>query len=711
MVDPTTNPFTAVILALILGDANHLSIQWEKAPSAGKTPVAYFRNLPELSYQEVCMKLLLETKNDAAGFIEEWTKLASQPADFAKMQSQWSSLDQHLRLRTFIDGGHQFGPLDALVWGLLRGNQVFCKNFKDGKLVKDLPELCRWYAHVSEEPLVLEAGRLMAEQAAKLRERKKDQGSFEIDLPGARMGAVVTRFPPEPSGYLHIGHAKAAMLNEYFARHYQGKLILRFDDTNPSKEKDEFESSILEDLGVLGIRPDLQTHTSDYFDRLADIARQLIAEGKAYADNTPKEKMSQERFEGIPSACRDLPPAQSLAIFEAMQQGQQTDWCIRAKIDMSAPNKALRDPVIYRCNLTPHHRTGERYKAYPTYDFACPIVDSIEGVTHALRTDEYHDRNDQYRWIAQAAGLVPSHVWDYSRLNFVYTLLSKRKLNWFVQQGVVSGWDDPRFPTVRGILRRGLTVAALREYILMQGASKNALLLEWDKIWAVNKRIIDPVAPRHVALVKDGLVQVRLVQEGDKAVEPALTGSPITRDLPRHKKNPDLGMKRTNFGPIIFIEGADAGDLAVNEEITLMDWGNAIIREIRREADGQIVGMTAALHLDGSVKTTERKLTWLASDPLPLVTAILHDYDYLICKRRLEESDELADHLTPQTEYVQAALGDPGLAGLRKGEVVQLERKGFYICDQSYDPSSSKTVVHLIAIPDGKAKTTASKHQ
>jgi glutamyl-tRNA synthetase len=172
---------------------------------------------------------------------------------------------------------------------------------------------------------------------------------------------------------------------------------------------------------------------------------------------------------------------------------------------MQDKNKALRDPVIYRCNLIPHPHTGTRFKMYPTYDFVCPIVDSLEGVTHALRTNEYRDRNPQYEWFLKALNLRWVHIWDYSRLNFVYTLLSKRKLTWFVDNGHVTGWDDPRFATVRGIRRRGMTIEALRTYILSQGASQRELSLEWDKLWNVNKKVIDPTAPRHTALNKDKL--------------------------------------------------------------------------------------------------------------------------------------------------------------------------------------------------------------
>lgn len=255
--------------------------------------------------------------------------------------------------------------------------------------------------------------------------------------------------------------------------------------------------------------------------------------------------MRQQRMDGIASARRDLPVDESLARFADMATASPEGkrWCIRAKMSVDDPNKALRDPVIYRVNDLAHHRTGTRWKVYPTYDFACPVVDSLEGVTHALRTNEYRDRNPQYQWMLDALGLRRVDVWDFGRLAFVYTLLSKRKLKWFVEEGHVSGWDDPRFPTVRGassslslscfllgtsppprtvqnspachpparththigIRRRGMTVEAITQFMLQQGPSQAFLNLEWDSIWNTNKRVIDPVAPRHVALEQEGL--------------------------------------------------------------------------------------------------------------------------------------------------------------------------------------------------------------
>lgn len=235
---------------------------------------------------------------------------------------------------------------------------------------------------------------------------------------------------------------------------------------------------------------------------------------------------------------------------------------MRAKISPNDPNGTMRDPVIYRCNLTPHHYTGDKWKVYPTYDFACPVVDSLEGVTHALRTNEYRDRNVQYQWMLEALGLRKVNIWDFSRINFVYTLLSKRKLTWFVNEGIVSGWDDPRFPTVRGIRRRGMTIEALKQYILMQGASQNVLMLEWDKLWALNKKVIDPVAPRHTAVIKEHMVHCNV--QGAPA-------TPEVKEVLKHKKNPDVGTKKTTYSNKIVVDQEDAKTFEIGEEVKIWD--------------------------------------------------------------------------------------------------------------------------------------------
>jgi glutamyl-tRNA synthetase len=296
---------------------------------------------------------------------------------------------------------------------------------------------------------------------------------------------MVTRFPPEPSGYLHIGHAKAVLLNDYFAHQNPGgTLICRFDDTNPSKESMEFQDAILDDLKLIGIIPEKSTYSSDYFQEMYEYALKLIQSVKAFADDSELGKGDEDRKNRLPSKRRDLSIQETLDRFAEMKTGSEEGrrWCLRARIAYDSPNGTLRDLVIYHCNLVPHHRTGTQWKIYPTYDFCAPILDSIENITVALRTNEYRDRNAQYEWMQDALGLRKVTIWDFSRLNFIRTVLSKRKLTRIVDEGRVWGWDDPRMLTIRGILRRGMAVAPLREFILKQGPSRNILNLEWGRI-------------------------------------------------------------------------------------------------------------------------------------------------------------------------------------------------------------------------------------
>lgn len=389
-------------------------------------------------------------------------------------------LDVHLTMRTYLVGQH-LSVSDLPVWAALRSNPVALSLIRkvDGNVL-------RWYNFVDASnpwlsELVSELTAPAARERAQARAAASAAGAsydMDMDLPDLEGdGPVVTRFAPEPSGYLHIGHAKAALLNDYFAhRRPGGRLICRFDDTNPAKESMEFQDAILADLAMIGIVPDTTSYASDYFQCLHDLAVQLIEDGKAFADDAELGKGNAERKNLQPSARRAMGVAETLAHFAEMRAGtaEGARWCLRARIAYDSPHGTLRDPVIYRCNATPHHRTGTRWKMYPTCDFCVPILDALEGVTLALRTNEYRDRNVQYAWFQQALGLRAVPIYDFSRMSFARTLLSKRTLAKIVEEGRVWGWDDPRMPTIRGVLRRGVAVAALREFVLQEGPS-----LEW----------------------------------------------------------------------------------------------------------------------------------------------------------------------------------------------------------------------------------------
>ncbi|KAJ5831963.1 hypothetical protein N7474_000274 [Penicillium riverlandense] len=622
---------------------------------------------------------------------DEWISQldAFATLDFKALDPLLQRLNAYLMLRSFIVG-YSLSTPDIAIWGALRGNRVALAALKKGSLVnltrwyKFLEDLCPWASSAAET--------LNAVAKEKKSAKSKEGGNYDIALRNTEQG-VVTRFPPEPSGYLHIGHAKAALLNDYFAHDkYNGTLLLRFDDTNPSNEKEEFQDAIVEDLKLMGIKPNKMTYTSDYFDELFDYCVKIISEGNAYADDTDKETMSAQRFDGIPSKRRDLSPEESLAHLQEMKEGtpEGLRWCIRAKISPDDKNKALRDPVIYRCNPAPHHRTGTKWKIYPTYDFACPVVDSIEGVTHALRTIEYRDRNPQYQWMLDTLKLRSVQVWDFARMNFIRTLLSKRKLTKLVQTGTVWGWDDPRFPTIRGIRRRGMTIPALREFILKQGPSKAVTNFSWDLIWNTNKKYIDPVSPRHTAIITKGMVKA------------TITGAPAayTEEKPKHAKNAAVGMKTVAFSGSIVLEQEDAKLFKQDEEITLMSWGNAIVRKITTDGD-VVTHLEFELHLEGDFKKTEKKVTWLSTEGQELVPVELVDFDHLLTKDSLDENDKLEDFLNPHTEFREDAVADGNVAKLKEGDIIQFERKGFYRLDRAYAPGSPAVFFN---IPTGKLK-------
>lgn len=522
----------------------------------------------------------------------------------------------------------------------------------------------------------------------------KSKGSFDVSLKDAVQGGVVTRFPPEPSGYLHIGHCKAALLNAYFAAKYAGRLVVRFDDTNPSNENAGFEAAIVEDLARVGIVPHTVEYTSDYFPQLLTVARSFIEAGKAYVDPTEVEEMRRQRMAKENSPYRDAPVADSLRLWEEMLAGtpEGIKCCLRAKIDMRHKIGSMRDPIMVRGNAAPHHRTGDKYKVYPTYDFSCPVVDSLSGVTHALRSSEYSDRVKQYQWFCNAAAVRVPSVWDFARLNFVYVLMSKRKLQALVDTGVADGWDDPRFPTVRGLMRRGLTVPALRAFILSQGASRSATLMEWDKIWTVNKRVLDPVSPRHVAIGADPTAPAMLMTVSGAVEE--------IRSVPRHKKNLSLGDKPVLYGPQVWVEAADAAAMKVGERVTLMDWGNVHIDTVPGPDGGDL---TATFLPDDQDFKGTVKVTWLAAVE-DLVPLRLVSYGHLLTKPKLDEGDAVDDFLNRDSRHESPALGDINLRGVQKGEVVQLERRGFFICDRVHLRDDAAAPMTLIEIPDGKAK-------
>lgn len=390
----------------------------------------------------------------------------------------------------------------------------------------------------------------------------------------------------------------------------------------------------MRDLKTLDIHPDEVTHTSDWFPKIQEYMEKLINLGLAYSDNGTAEEMKDQRDNGIESPHRNKDPKETMECFHKMLKGEAHGWCIRGKMNMQDKFKCLRDPVFYRTKEGTHHRQGNKYKAYPTYDFACPIVDSIEGVTHALRSIEYHDRNEGYYWLQKVLELRPVVIYDFSRLNLVSTILSKRHLKWFVTEKIAEGWFDPRFPTVQGIMRRGMTPPALCKFMLEQGPSKNTNFMEWDKLWAYNKDFVDHKAARYTAIVNETTSKLFV----DNAPE-GITAK--THPLHPKAEHAALGSKSVLYGKEILIETGDAQDIEVGEKITLMKWGNVTISS-KDTVDGQIV-LHGTINLEDQDFKKTKKLTWVAVDSNTNLEVTLVELDHLITKKKVGDEETVAD--------------------------------------------------------------------
>jgi len=636
--------------------------------------------------------------------VDHWLTFALGPLSCpAELSSAVTYLDSVLTPITFLVG--EFATVaDYEVFGALASSSTWLWMLKEGKAPRSIK---RWYSMMSATPEVKAVlGSIPAEsvvKAAAPKEQAKESkeesaGGKFVELPGAVEGEVVVRFPPEASGYLHVGHAKAALLNNYYKESFKGKLVMRFDDTNPAKEKEEYEDVILEDLKLLQVKYDHFSRTSDHFETILCYCEKLLKEGKAYVDDTDAETMKIERDAKTKSKNWDNSVEKNMKMWEEMKKGSEagTKCAVRAKIDMQSLNGCLRDPTIYRCKPEAHPATGTKYKVYPTYDFACPIVDSVEGVTHALRTTEYMDRDDQFNWFIDALGLRKPHIWAYARLNLTNTVMSKRKLTWLVDEGIVDGWEDPRLPTVRGVVRRGLTVEALKQFIIAQGSSRSVVFMEWDKIWAFNKKVLDPVVARHTTVDKTYNVPV--------VVKGAVASSHMAA---KHPKNPDVGEKKVWTGPDLIIDGVDAEQLKIGENATFINWGNLMIKAVNKGSDGKVKSVEAEPNTDNKDFKKTLKLTWLCNDKenSPATPTVLIYYDHIISKAILEKDDDFKNFVNTKTKHEVEMLGDPELKDLKKGDCVQIQRRGYFICDVPYAPYSQSVgrarPCVLLAIPDG----------
>ncbi len=577
-----------------------------------------------------------------------------------------SQVDQWLDMYAFMTAEELVGPTEASLSAqaflcgpfLTLADVALLMKFQNGNKDFDYPpQMKRWHETLSRDIKVkmaikastglIECSLVTPTVSSSLGNGVSTEAPANMPpLEDAEDGKVVVRFPPEPSGYLHIGHVKACLTNSHYAERYHGKLIVRFDDTNPSKEKEEFDESIMADLAALKVKVDVTSRTSDYFDRLADFAKQAIKEGWAFMDDTPQDQMQAERMERVESSRRGSSVEENMKHYNLMlsDDPKGAKWCLRAKIDMSSDNGTMRDPVIYRQNLFPHLLTKRKYNAYPTYDFACPIVDSIEGVTHAMRTTEYNDRDEQYHWIIKKLKLRPVRIHSFARMGFTRTVLSKRKLTWFVEQGLVDGWFDPRFPTVQGVLRRGVSVQALKDFIFSQGASRRITTMEWDKFWSLNKKQYEISSHRYMGVFQQGSVELKL-DNGP----PSGTISAITVQL--HPKNAEMGLRPVRISDRIWVEGADVAKLVAGDDIRLKYWGNVKLSKVHHDSNGNVVELEGSISENNTPPKGVKIITWLAKTD-DAILANLVEFDYLITKDKLEENDNIEDVVNPLTRVI-----------------------------------------------------------
>ncbi|MCA8983105.1 MAG: glutamine--tRNA ligase/YqeY domain fusion protein [Planctomycetaceae bacterium] len=511
---------------------------------------------------------------------------------------------------------------------------------------------------------------------------------------GLHGGRVHTRFPPEPNGYLHIGHAKSICLNFGIAREFGGKCNLRFDDTNPSKEETEYVDSIKQDVRWLGFEWDGEYYASDYFDQLYEWAEQLIQAGKAYVDSSSLEEIRAGRGNlttpGTPSPYRDRSAEENLDLFRRMKAGEFPNGAhvLRAKIDMAAGNMNLRDPIMYRIMHTPHHRTGDQWCIYPMYDWAHGQCDSIERITHSVCTLEFEIHRPLYDWFIEQLGIFPSHQYEFARLNLTYTVMSKRKLLELVQGGQVTGWDDPRMPTLAGIRRRGYTPAAIRNFCGKIGVTKYQGTTDLAVLENALREDLNQTALRRMAVLHPLKVVITNYPEGIveelEAINNPEDDSAGTRRVPFSR---EIYLEREDFmedPPKQFFRLGPGREVRLRyayfircEEVIKDDAGN--ILELRCTYDPETKGGNAP---DGrKVKAT---LHWVSAPHA--ITAQVNLYDNLfkqIDPDDVPEGGSFKDNLNPDSLVVlDHCKLEPALADALPGERFQFERLGYFCVDK-----------------------------
>ncbi|NYZ76990.1 glutamate--tRNA ligase [Candidatus Micrarchaeota archaeon] len=478
---------------------------------------------------------------------------------------------------------------------------------------------------------------------------EKKEEKKELELPNAVMGKVVTRFPPEPSGYPHIGHAKAAWLDYESARVYEGKMILRFDDTNPEKEKQEYVEAIKNGLSWLGIKWDKESYTSDSMPEIYDYLERLIHAGKAYVCTCPKEEMSRRRASGEECGCRTLSKKEALERWKGMLDGkyQPGDVAVRYAGDLKSQNTVMRDPSLARIMLAEHFRQGKKYRVWPSYDFAVAIIDHLEGKTHPMRSKEYELRDELYYSIFSDLGFEKPHLVEFSRLAIKNAPISKRLLKPLVDEGKVSGWDDPRLPTLAGLARRGILPEAIRNFVLSLGLSKSESEPGWELLLAENRKMLDPVAKHYFFVRGPVVLNVKGLEQKAK--------------IPLHPKK-GMGFREFDVSGKVYISWDDAEALREGEVFRLKDLCNVKLTKKKAKA------LEGELAEDSMVP---KKIQWVA-DKHKIACELLIPHDLL---------DENGNY-NPNSLEIAKGYCEKGCTELKKGETIQFERLGFCRLDK-----------------------------
>ncbi|BEL74315.1 MULTISPECIES: glutamine--tRNA ligase [Serratia] len=533
------------------------------------------------------------------------------------------------------------------------------------------------------------------------------------DLASGKHTSVHTRFPPEPNGYLHIGHAKSICLNFGIAKDYQGQCNLRFDDTNPVKEDIEFVESIKHDVEWLGFEWSGNVrYSSDYFDQLHQYAVELITKGLAYVDELSPEQIREYRgtltAPGKDSPYRDRSVEENLALFEKMRNGEFTEGaaCLRAKIDMASPFIVMRDPVLYRIKFAEHHQTGNKWCIYPMYDFTHCISDALEGITHSLCTLEFQDNRRLYDWVLDNI-TIPCHPrqYEFSRLNLEYAIMSKRKLNQLVTEKIVEGWDDPRMPTVSGLRRRGYTAASIREFCLRIGVTKQDNNVEMVALESCIRDDLNENAPRAMAVLDP--VKIVIENMGD-AVEMVT--------MPNHPNKPEMGSRDVPFSREIYIDRADFREeankqykrLVLGKEVRLRNAYVIKAERVEKDEAGEIVTIFCSYDAETLSKDPAdgRKVKgvihWVsAAHALP---AEIRLYDRLFSVPNPGAAEDFLSTINPESLVIKHGFVEPSLAAAQPEKAYQFEREGYFCADSRYSSAEHLVFNRTVGLRDTWAK-------